>query len=68
MRVARNPDAYVESDWVVLKMLDMTATAARRRAEAWRPWRAYAVMVLWRMAAVKRQGTAARQRAVGQSK
>jgi AraC family transcriptional regulator of adaptative response / DNA-3-methyladenine glycosylase II len=54
MRVARDPDAYVESDWVVLKMLDLTSARARRRAEAWRPWRAYAVMVLWRMASLQR--------------
>jgi AraC family transcriptional regulator of adaptative response / DNA-3-methyladenine glycosylase II len=54
MRVARDPDAFPDSDWVVLKMLDATGARARRRAEAWRPWRAYAVMVLWRMAAHRR--------------
>jgi AraC family transcriptional regulator of adaptative response / DNA-3-methyladenine glycosylase II len=58
MRVARNPDAFVDSDWVVLKVLDQTAAGARRRAEAWRPWRAYAVMVLWRIAAIRRQAEA----------
>ena len=54
MRVARNPDAFPDSDWVVLKMLQEKASAARRRAEAWRPWRAYAVMVLWRIAGCRR--------------
>jgi len=54
MRVARDPDAFPDSDWVVLKMLEMTGARARRRAEAWRPWRAYAVMVLWRLSAVGR--------------
>jgi len=57
MRVARDPDAFVESDWVVLKMLDVTAAAARQRAQAWQPWRAYAVMYLWRMAQERRAQT-----------
>ncbi len=57
MRVARDPDAFVDSDWVVLKMLDATAAAARQRAQAWRPWRAYAVMYLWRMAQERREQT-----------
>ena len=57
MRVARDPDAFVESDWVVLKMLAATAAGARQQAEAWRPWRAYAVMYLWRMAQERRQLT-----------
>jgi AraC family transcriptional regulator of adaptative response / DNA-3-methyladenine glycosylase II len=60
MRVARDPDAFPDADWVVLKMLNETAAGARRRAEAWRPWRAYAVMVLWRIAALQR--AAARDR------
>lgn len=47
MRVARDPDAFVESDWVVRKQLRATPAVARRMAEAWRPWRAYAVMYLW---------------------
>lgn len=54
MRVARDPDAFPDADWVVLKVLEMKAGAARRRAEAWRPWRAYAVMLLWRMEGERR--------------
>jgi AraC family transcriptional regulator of adaptative response / DNA-3-methyladenine glycosylase II len=54
MRVGRDPDAYPDSDWVVLKMLEARGAEARRRAEQWRPWRASAVMVLWRMAGVAR--------------
>jgi AraC family transcriptional regulator of adaptative response / DNA-3-methyladenine glycosylase II len=50
MRVARDPDAFPDADWVVLKTLGLTARAARQRAAAWRPWRAYAVMLLWRLA------------------
>lgn len=55
MRVARDPDAFPDADWVVLKVLDMTAARARRRAAAWQPWRAYAVMALWRMEGERRQ-------------
>ncbi len=54
MRVARDPDAFPDGDWVVLKMLDATAAGARRAALAWQPWRAYAVMYLWRMAQLRR--------------
>jgi len=48
MRVAGDPDAFVADDWVVKQRLGETPAAIRRRAEAWRPWRAYAVMYLWR--------------------
>ena len=48
MRALRWPDAFLANDLVVLKALDETRPArALRRAEAWRPWRAYAVMHLW---------------------
>ncbi|MCZ6617149.1 MAG: helix-turn-helix domain-containing protein [Gammaproteobacteria bacterium] len=47
MRIAKDPDAFPESDWVVLKMLDATPRQARLMAQAWSPWRAYAVMYLW---------------------
>ncbi len=47
MRIAKDPDAFPESDWVVMKMLDATRARVRRRAQAWSPWRAYAVMYLW---------------------
>ncbi|HEY5646607.1 MAG TPA: AlkA N-terminal domain-containing protein [Pseudomonadales bacterium] len=56
MRVARDPDAFPEADWVVLKVLQKQARAARAQAEAWRPWRSYAVMVLWRMEGERRAG------------
>ena len=58
MRVARDPDAFPDADWVVLKVLGMTASAARKRAEAWRPWRSYAVMTLWRMEGERRENAA----------
>ena len=53
MRVARDPDAFPDNDWVVNRMLALTPAVARRRAESWRPWRAYAVMYLWQGAALE---------------
>lgn len=64
MRVAKDPDAFPVNDWVVLKVLEAglaesgapgaaRAAAAGRpdsRADNWRPWRAYAVMYLWKLA------------------
>ncbi|MBS0326175.1 MAG: DNA-3-methyladenine glycosylase 2 [Proteobacteria bacterium] len=48
MRALGWPDAFLESDLGVLKALGETSAAqARRRSEAWRPWRAYAVIHLW---------------------
>ena len=47
MRVARDPDAFPDSDWVVLKVLGCRPAAARRKSACWQPWRAYAVMYLW---------------------
>jgi len=47
MRAGRDADAFPDGDWVVLRELGTTAAGARRRADAWRPWRAYAVMYLW---------------------
>ena len=48
MRALSWPDAFPAADLGVLKALGETsAVAVRRRAEAWRPWRAYAVMHLW---------------------
>jgi len=58
MRVARNPDAFPERDWVVLKALGTANAEARAAAEAWRPWRAYGVMYLWKLAARLRESGA----------
>jgi len=52
MRALRWPDAFLASDLGVLRALGETKPArAERAAEAWRPWRAYAVIHLWRNAA-----------------
>ena len=48
MRTLRWPDAFPAGDLGLLKAAGMrTPRALQRRAEAWRPWRAYAAMVLW---------------------
>jgi len=49
MRALRWPDAFLAGDLVVRRALGVT-TAARAEAKsaAWRPWRAYAVMHLWK--------------------
>jgi AraC family transcriptional regulator of adaptative response / DNA-3-methyladenine glycosylase II len=49
MRVFRDPDAFPHSDLGVLKAMGMAPEREiLARAEAWRPWRAYAAMLLWR--------------------
>ena len=48
MRALGWPDAFPDNDLGVLRAMGETrAAAARARSEAWRPWRAYAVMHLW---------------------
>ena len=48
MRALRWPDAFVAGDLGVRKALGVTSScAAEERAAPWRPWRAYAVMLLW---------------------
>jgi len=48
MRALGEPDAFPSSDLGLLRALDLnTAHELDRRAEAWRPWRAYAAMYLW---------------------
>ena len=51
MRALRWPDAFLAGDLVVRRVLRAARPAqALERARAWRPWRAYAVMHLWRSA------------------
>jgi AraC family transcriptional regulator of adaptative response / DNA-3-methyladenine glycosylase II len=48
LRVLAWPDAFPASDIGVLRALGVSkAVDASMRAEAWRPWRSYAVMQLW---------------------
>lgn len=51
MRVLKYPDAFPATDLGLLKALmhpeRTTPAVMRERAEAWRPWRAYAAMLMW---------------------
>jgi len=48
MRVLAWPDAFPASDIGVLNALGTRDIAlAARQADAWQPWRSYAVMRLW---------------------
>lgn len=48
MRALRDPDAFPAGDLVLRNALGgITEGELRHRAEAWRPWRAYAAMHLW---------------------
>ncbi|HET8649596.1 MAG TPA: DNA-3-methyladenine glycosylase 2, partial [Gemmatimonadales bacterium] len=49
MRVLRWPDAFPREDKVLRDALGgISAREAERQAEAWRPWRSYAALHLWR--------------------
>ena len=51
MRVLKDPDAFPASDLGLLKAVGESGVAGvknlQNRAEAWRPWRSYAAMLLW---------------------
>ena len=48
MRALGEPDAFPFGDLGLLRTLDLANPRdLERRAEAWRPWRAYAAMYLW---------------------
>jgi len=50
MRALGAPDAFPAGDLGVLRALGTKAAQdAEARAEAWRPWRAYAAMHLWNL-------------------
>ena len=48
MRAVHWPDAFPASDLVLRRVAGVSAAQLLRRAEEWRPWRAYAAMHLWR--------------------
>jgi AraC family transcriptional regulator of adaptative response / DNA-3-methyladenine glycosylase II len=53
MRALKDPDAFPSSDLGLLRAFDgpsndrIKPAALKMRAEAWRPWRAYAALLLW---------------------
>ena len=53
MRALKDPDAFPHSDLGLLRAFDapgrerMKPAELKARAEAWRPWRAYAALLLW---------------------
>lgn len=53
MRALKNPDAFPAADLGLLRAFDdegrerLRPTELARRAENWRPWRAYAALLLW---------------------
>ena len=57
MRALKNPDAFPAGDLGLLRAFDeeggerMKSAELLRRAEAWRPWRAYAALLIWGSAA-----------------
>ena len=63
MRALAEPDAFPGGD-LILKAATGARTARRLelRAEAWRPWRAYAVMLLWQGAEDDREHVVQRNR------
>lgn len=57
MRALGEPDAFPSGDLGLLRSLDLrNSSELERRAEAWRPWRAYATMYLWTMSGERRVG------------
>jgi AraC family transcriptional regulator, regulatory protein of adaptative response / DNA-3-methyladenine glycosylase II len=67
MRGLSHPDAFPSADLILRRAAaqgdDMLSTKALNTlAEAWRPWRAYAVMHLWRSASTPAKSPRARSR------
>ncbi|WP_425534367.1 DNA-3-methyladenine glycosylase family protein, partial [Xanthomonas oryzae] len=54
MRALSHPDAFPAGDLILQQVLGaperLSARATDARAQAWRPWRAYAVLHLWHLA------------------
>lgn len=62
LRALGEPDAFPSGDLVLRRMAavdgtPLTSSALAARAEAWRPWRGYAVLHLWRAAGALNQAT-----------
>jgi 3-methyladenine DNA glycosylase/8-oxoguanine DNA glycosylase len=56
MRALGEPDAFPSGDLGLLRSMALVSPhQLERQAEAWRPWRAYAAMYLWRSASRHRE-------------
>ncbi|HVO47951.1 MAG TPA: AlkA N-terminal domain-containing protein [Steroidobacteraceae bacterium] len=58
LRALGEPDIFMGGDLILRRMVgeggkELAPRAAEARAEPWRPWRSYAVMHLWRLAAMR---------------
>jgi AraC family transcriptional regulator of adaptative response / DNA-3-methyladenine glycosylase II len=67
LRALGEPDAFPAADLVLRKAAagdgpPLTARALAARAEAWRPWRGYAVFHLWGAAAASAGHASRRQK------
>jgi len=70
MRAFGEPDAFLSGDLVLRRIAGgCTTRALDMQAESWRPWRAYAVMLMWQRANDEAAGarTVSRQRTSGTS-
>ena len=52
MRALSDPDAFPDADLILLRAAadegeTLTPKQLQQRSQAWRPWRAYSVMLLW---------------------
>jgi AraC family transcriptional regulator of adaptative response / DNA-3-methyladenine glycosylase II len=55
MRALRDPDAFPSGDLELRQRLgNCTARELEQRSQAWRPWRAYAAMLLWQGGSVEK--------------
>jgi AraC family transcriptional regulator of adaptative response / DNA-3-methyladenine glycosylase II len=55
MRALREPDAFPSTDLGLQRALALESSRElEQRAEAWRPWRAYAAMYLWNITSKRR--------------
>ncbi len=54
MRGLNQPDAFPAGDLGLRRVLECDGTELERRSERWRPWRAYAAMLLWNVPTIPR--------------
>jgi AraC family transcriptional regulator of adaptative response / DNA-3-methyladenine glycosylase II len=62
MRALREPDAFPSGDLGLRRALGIARAELDARAERWRPWRAYAAMLLWQHPPSRTPAAAARGR------